>query len=93
MKKVILIFILLLSTVYITAQNVATESFTTPTVPNTHKISQVTAPPSNDDCASSTSLTIGATLTCNQTTSGAGIQAGECRYPAGVCQNKQFGIE
>lgn len=45
--------------------------------------------PGNDNCASSTSLTIGAALLCGQTTNAAGIQVGECVYPAGGGMSEQ----
>lgn len=34
--------------------------------------------PANDNCASAASLTIGAALTCGQTTQSASLQVGEC---------------
>lgn len=45
--------------------------------------------PANDACASATSLTIGASLNCTQTTNAAGIQAGECVYAAGGGMSEQ----
>lgn len=48
------------------------------------EISQMKMPaPANDNCASATNLTVGAALTCGQTTDLATVQAGECNTSGG----------